>query len=165
MACFDELKFEISGSFNFDGHGISLDLSSQVPVFKVPLKFKSRDFGACLCHHQRSTLLVWNMLKALGFRVRPCLWHPREPMWRMKQRFPHVLITTCQILQPVWRSIEVILCWKGPVRMSAVVPRQNAPLDSRETGGARRKWWTCWWKKPVGCTGEVRMQWPNGIVL
>ena len=55
--CFDELKFEFSGSFNFDGHGISLDFSSQVPVFKVPLKFKSRDFGACLCHHQRSTLL------------------------------------------------------------------------------------------------------------
>ena len=28
---------------------ISLDLSSQVPVFKVALKFNSRDFGACVC--------------------------------------------------------------------------------------------------------------------
>ena len=29
-------------------HEIALDFSSQVPVFKVPLKFKSRDFGACV---------------------------------------------------------------------------------------------------------------------
>ena len=53
-------------------------------------------------------------------------------MWRMKQRFPHVFIPTCQILQPVWR--EVILYWKGSVRMSAVVPRRNT-LGFRETDG------------------------------
>ena len=58
-------------------------------------------------------------------------------MWRMKQRFPPVLITTCQILQPVRRSIEVILYWKGSIRMSAVVPRQNA-LGSRKRGGRDR---------------------------
>ena len=72
--CFDELKFEISGSFNFNQHEISLDLSSHVPVFKVPLKFKSRDFGACLCHHQRSKhTSCLKHVKTLGFRVHPCL--------------------------------------------------------------------------------------------
>ena len=70
MACFDELKFEISGSFNFDGHGISLDLSSQVPVFKVPLKFKSRDFGAC---HVSVAINAAHFVETGNFGVHPCL--------------------------------------------------------------------------------------------
>ena len=43
------MTYDISFKFFQLQHGISLDLSSQVPVFKVPLKFKSPDFGACVC--------------------------------------------------------------------------------------------------------------------
>ena len=53
----------------------------------------------------------------------------------MKQRFPPVLITTCQILQPVWRSIEVILyAGKGQFERQLWFPGKT-PLDfAKEMG-------------------------------
>ena len=45
-------------------HEISLDLSSQVPIFKVALKFKSRDFGRVSVEKNKGLEM---------FRVHPCL--------------------------------------------------------------------------------------------
>ena len=82
------------------------------------------------------------------FRVHPCLWHPCEPMRRMKPRFPHI-VSKRQILHSVRRSIEVIL-----ERVTSDVScgsQATRPWISREIGDSQ-KWWTCWWAQPLGCT-------------
>ena len=59
------MTYDISFKFLFQlQHGISLDLSSQVPIFKVSLKFKSRDFGSVSVEKNKGLEM---------FGVHPCL--------------------------------------------------------------------------------------------
>ena len=73
-------------------------------------------------------------------------------MRRMKQRFPHI-VSTRQILQSARWSIEVIL-----ERVSSNVScasQAKRPWIARESGDTQKSW-TCWWQKPLGCTGEAQ---------
>ena len=82
-------------------------------------------------------------------------------MRRMKQRFPH-MVSTRQIRQSVRRSSEVIL-----ERVTSDVScgsQAKRPWIMRERGDTR-KWWTCWWRKPLGCTGEAQCSGPMGISM
>ena len=80
--------------------------------------------------------------------VHPCLWHPREPMWRMNQRFSDVLFATCQILQVKWNILE---------RVSSNVScgsQAKRPWISQESGATQKSW--IWWRATsLGCTGEA----------
>ena len=137
------------------------------------LEVQELEFWTCLCHHQRSTFL----LKQVISEFHPCLWHlqmglfldNREPMRRMRDRLPHiesslVKVGNAHVDQVKIVQVYVLKILKG---VSSGVSSLQATRPWIWRGrSARRKSWTCWWTKPLGCTsGPQALQWPKDVNL
>ena len=91
-------------------------------------------------------------VETAGFGVHLCLWHLRrglfldtcEPMWRIRERFPHIessLVKFGNANVDQFKYIEG--CEFGCLSPGKTPWRQNR---------ATWKSWTCWWIEPFGCT-------------
>ena len=150
------MNFQVLSTFN--GHGISHDfarlLISGSPSSKFP--WISR---AVILGHVSVAINAAHFAETGTFGVHPCLWHlqrgffldTREPMWTM---------ASANVDHLKWD----VIYWKGSVRMSAVVPRQNAfgfrerqgPHRNRELDDGQRLW--------APRVGPKALQCHNGIV-
>ena len=132
-------------------HGISLDLSSRVLVFKVPLKFKSRDFGACVC---------WKKKGLEMFRVHRCLWHPCEPNEKNETALSaHCFHTSNSAVCTVIHGSDI---GKGHFESQLCFPGRTSLDLARNTGHTEvvnLLMGTASWLHGWGS-----MQWPDGIV-
>ena len=132
---------------------ISMDVRCRVPLFKVSLKFKSRDF--------RCVLVMINAARFIEtscFGVHPYLWHlqrglfldTHEPMWRMREMFLRIESSLVKFSNA---NIDQFYVLKGVSSgVSSAQATRLWPWIWWERS-ARRNSWTCWW------TGA---SWPHG---
>ena len=141
---------------------ISMDVICRVPLFKVSLKFKSRDF--------RCVLVMINAARFIEtscFGVHPYLWHlqrglfldTHEPMWRMREMFLRIESSLVKFSNA---NIDQFYVLKG-VSSGVSSAQATRPWIWWERS-ARRNSWTCWWTKPLGRTGGPQaLQWPKDV--
>ncbi len=131
-------------------HEISLDLSSQVPIFKVALKFKSRDFGRVSVEKNKGLEM---------FRVHPRLWHPCEPNEKNETALSaHGFHTSNSAVRTAinWSDIG-----KGHFECQLWIPGKT-PLDlAREEDETEMV--SLLMGKASWLHARGSMQWPNGI--
>ena len=134
---------------------ISMDVICRVPLFKVSLKFKSRDF--------RCVLVMINAARFIEtscFGVHPYLWHlqrglfldTHEPMWRMRDMFLRIESSLVKFINA---NIDQFFVLKGvSSRVSSAQATRLWPWIWWERS-ARRNSWTCWW------TGASWLRWAS----
>ena len=91
------------------------------------------------------------------FRVHPCLWHPCEPNEKNETALSaHGFHTSNPAVRTVihWSDIG-----KGHFECQLWFPGET-PLDFARLSRDTQKSWTCWWAKPLGCTGEAQCSGP-----
>ena len=110
---------------------ISMDVIRLVPLFKVSLKFKSRDF--------RCVLVMINAARFIEtscFGVHPYLWHlqrglfldTHEPMWRMREMFLRIESSLVKFSNANIDQFISILCIEG-CEFGCQQCSGNAPVD------------------------------------
>ena len=134
---------------------ISMDVICRVPLFKVSLKFKSRDF--------RCVLVMINAARFIEtscFGVHPYLWHlqrglfldTHEPMWRMREMFLRIESSLVKFSNANIDQFISILCIEG-CEFGCPQCSGNAPDGTRGYGELAGQ-------TPLGCGGPQALQWP-----
>ena len=139
------------------------------------LEVQELEFWTCLCHHQRSTFL----LKQVISEFHPCLWHlqmglfldNREPMRRMRDRLPHIESSLVKVGNAHVDQVKIVQVCVEDIEGCQFGCQQssgNAPVDL-----AREECQTeivnllmDSWTQPLGCTsGPQALQWPKDVNL
>ena len=131
------------------GHGISWNFSSQVPVFTVPLKFKSCHFGPCLCHNQDSTFGSSSM--SFGICRGDSSWIPMSQGTHWAVR---MLITWSEISYIGRDQIECQLWFPGQTPLDYARDRNHTEIVNLMMGKA--SWLRGWGRRTAASQWHSR---------